>query len=523
MIRNELQIITMIFLGLSMFSCQENEMVDSLLTSAVSQQMYSVTPDTFDWENVDWMPTPAGQSRIPAPWVGQGSLASTFGLDVINDRKRSDGWELIYNTFTNSAPGNIQNPYFVLYNKYRGLLRIFLYTTTQFISSSTYLQDGISVITNQQTSLLNFVGNDIVDGSKKNMNYQQMQPASNDGSMPLASNKWYMMQYEMAYDPNISQIPYNQIQLNWNLNYYNVETIDLGGTLQGTIKGTIGESTSNNLFAPLKNLGETIGKGVIAGVGQKILSDHEINSETGENNLGLNNKVFKAASTGMKNAVSAAAGNIPGAIIGLLSAIIGGAKTTPIPVSLNVATEIKLKGNGTNSGSFPSMPVSFWVPGTNIPSSTVGYITLYNKKLVVLNFIGKPDVFIPVESRGSMVPDEPFDPDRMVQEVDYTAYPPSKVDYSNCLIINPEVEKIAKVEIIKQDLMAKDVVTNDIYLNPISFRAHYSDASYPREQSHDFPKVIFCVRFTIKVTPFNGAPISTLYKSFLLNDIWNNK
>jgi hypothetical protein len=71
--------------------------------------------------------------------------------------------------------------------------------------------------------------------------------------------------------------------------------------------------------------------------------------------------------------------------------------------------------------------------------------------------------------------------------------------------------------------MAKDVVTNDIYLNPISFRAHYSDASYPREQSHDFPKVIFCVRFTIKVTPFNGAPISTLYKSFLLNDIWNNK
>ena len=312
-----------------------------------------------------------------------------------------------------------------------------MYTTTQFISSSTYLQDGISVITNQQTSLLNFVGNDIVDGSKKNMNYQQMQPASNDGSMPLASNKWYMMQYEMAYDPNISQIPYNQIQLNWNLNYYNVETIDLGGTLQGTIKGTIGESTSNNLFAPLKNLGETIGKGVIAGVGQKILSDHEINSETGENNLGLNNKVFKAASTGMKNAVSAAAGNIPGAIIGLLSAIIGGAKTTPIPVSLNVATEIKLKGNGTNSGSFPSMPVSFWVPGTNIPSSTVGYIPLYNKKLGVVNFIGKPDVFIPVESRGSMVPDEPFDPDRMVQEVDYTAYPPSKVDYSNCLIINP--------------------------------------------------------------------------------------
>lgn len=53
----------------------------------------------FDWENVDWMPTPAGQSRIPTPWVGQGSLAGSYDLTIVNDHKASDGWELLYSTF----------------------------------------------------------------------------------------------------------------------------------------------------------------------------------------------------------------------------------------------------------------------------------------------------------------------------------------------------------------------------------------------------------------------------------------
>ena len=86
-------------------------------------------------------------------------------------------------------------------------MRIFLYTTTQFISPSTYLQDGISIISNHKSSLLNFMGEAIVDGSKNKETYSQMQPAPDDGSLPLASNKWYMMQYELAYDEQIAQLP----------------------------------------------------------------------------------------------------------------------------------------------------------------------------------------------------------------------------------------------------------------------------------------------------------------------------
>lgn len=174
------------------------------------------------------------------------------------------------NTFETKAPGPLVNPYFILYNKYRGIMRIFLYTTTQFISPSTYLQDGISIISNHKSSLLNFMGEAIVDGSKNKETYSQMQPAPDDGSLPLASNKWYMMQYELAYDEQIAQLPYNSIQLNWYMNYYNVEKIDLNGDFVGTIKSAIGSSSGNNIFSGLGNVGKVTGTGILAGIGDNF-------------------------------------------------------------------------------------------------------------------------------------------------------------------------------------------------------------------------------------------------------------
>ena len=95
------------FLFITCFiSCQDEQLI---LESPVSTR--SIPTPTFDWENADWMPTPSGQSRIPSPWVGQGSIASIYGMDVINDRKSSDGWVLLYNTFETKAPGPLVNLY----------------------------------------------------------------------------------------------------------------------------------------------------------------------------------------------------------------------------------------------------------------------------------------------------------------------------------------------------------------------------------------------------------------------------
>jgi hypothetical protein len=138
------------------------------------------------------------------------------------------------------------------------------------------LQDGISIVSNHQTSILNFLGNDFIDATVYTKNYSQMQHAPTDGSLPLASNKWFMLQYEIAYDPNISLIPYNNIQFSWFLNYYNVSEIELGGDAVGKLNGIIGSasSSSSDFFSALLNAGQVTGMGALAIVGKDFLTNN---------------------------------------------------------------------------------------------------------------------------------------------------------------------------------------------------------------------------------------------------------
>ena len=155
-------------------------------------------------------------------------------------------------------------------------MRIYLYITTQFVTPSSYIEDGISVISTYQTSILNFLGNEIIDGEVCQKSYSQVQPQPLDGSLPLASNKWYMMQYEMAYDPNISTIPYSDIQLSWKLNYHNIAQMTIDGQLVGSITGVIGASSSDT-SASIKNFAKGAGVAVLAGVGKEVILNNTIN------------------------------------------------------------------------------------------------------------------------------------------------------------------------------------------------------------------------------------------------------
>lgn len=499
------------------FSCK-NDVIEQSFIHESMPDTRSVMPDYFDWENADWMPTPTSQTPIPVPWVGQGSLSSLYGLDVLNDRKASEGWSLVYSTFTTNGNSSLINPYFILYNRYRGIMRIFLYTTTQFVAPSTYLQDGLTIVSNHSTSLLNFLGTDMVDATSNRSSYQQVQPAPPDGSMPLASNKWYMMQYELAYDPDMASLPYNEIQLSWNMNYYNIDSISLGGKLVGSVNGTVGtSSSSNNMFSSLMNGGKVIGTGALSVIGQKVITNSRRDS-IGNNSLGLAKSVFNAIDKGIKSAISAASGNLPGAIVNIFNALIGGNSGTQTSVNLTMSADIKLTGSGKSSGSFPSMPISFWLPGTLFSSNVIGFVPLYNKPLGVINFKGKPDLVMKVTTDTYEEPDEPFDPDRMVTVVRRIAYIPKSFDYSAFLCINPEVSKVANVSIVKQDI----IVDNGTFLiNPDSFIRE--DGGPRGSYGPNFEDLRYGVRFTIKVKPLDGSPISYIYKTFELKGVWKEE
>jgi len=474
----------------------------------------------FNWETVDWMPTPPGQSQIPPPWTGQGALSYMYGPEVYNDHKALDGWELMYSTFNPNSNGQLNNPYFVLYNKYRGLMRIYFYLTTQGFATSSYLQDGISISSSLSTSMLNFLGQDLVDATLNQKIYTQNQPAPSDGSRPLASNRWYMMQYEIAYDPNLSQINSGNIGLNWYLNYCDIANVNLGGGVTGSLNGAIGvaSSSSDNFLSTFNSKGKAVGTGVLAGVGKKMIDDNTINSTTGENKLGLPKDLFKNVATSVAKAYT----NLPGAAIDLLSSVFGGSSGGPTPVSFTLRADIEMNGSITNSGAFPSTPILFSIPGTlGIP--TQGYVPFYNQSLGVVNFNGKPIIETKLKL-GSFTAEDPWN-GYVYTNTTYTLTFPSSIDYSSFLIINPEVKKIANVVIEKQSMVT---IINKDYNNPnfpsigyvSSPSSYYWQTGYTEQGSYLSPEPPFDigVRFTIKVTPLNGSPSSTIIKTFKLQE-----
>lgn len=495
-------------LSVCFISCDDEQLVDMKVDNTTLTTRAVPTP-VMDWENLDWMPTPPSQERIPSPWSGQGSLASTYGLDIVNDRKASDGWTLLYNTFDATAPGKLVNPYFILYNVYRGTMRIYFYVTTSFISPSSYIQDGIAVNGNTSTSILNFLGNDRVDLTKKNISrYMQMQPVPLDGSSSLASKRWYLLQYELAYDPNIPNIPYNQIQLSWTMNFYNLSKINLGGGVVGKLNGIIGQGSDPDFFSALGNVGKVVGTGVLAGIGRDFVTHNTVNSETGENKLGISKSIFKDLSKGISAALSGATGDLPSAAIKLASAILGGGSTST-PISFDLRADINLEGTSSTQGSFPSTPVSLWMPGTNITSSATNYIPAYNKVLGVVNFKGtrKPYLSGEVERREF----SGVDPYNGYQ---YTTIDCCKrfpnVDCSSYLVINPEVQKIADVRIVKQEVV--EFQGDYMIINPTLYWTEgYSEVGSPIPLGE--PEADLGVRFFIEVKPKNGGPAVTIVKT----------
>lgn len=206
---------------------------------------------------------------------------------------------------------------------------------------------------------------------------------------------------------------------------------------------------------------------------------------------------------------------MPGTAFRLLSALFGGSRNSQ-PVNYKLDATIKLQGTGTNSGSFPSSPISFWVPGSNFivweGEEIVGYIPLYNELLGVINLKEKPTykVFahniVYVTERDGI-----YEPVYTEQYVYASAIP----DFTDYVLINPEVKRIADVEILKQEVLhipnrAYGGMTPDYDFEDISI----ARTGYGYEVPAGLPS--WALRLTVKVTPKDGTPPSTIIKTFLL-------
>ena len=102
----------------------------------------------------------------------------------------------------------------------------------------------------------------------------------------------------------------------------------------------------------------------MAGIGLNSLERNKISdAKDGQSNnkLGLKNGIFNALYNGVSSALKGSTSGLPGLIVGFVSGIVGGSSNKGInpPVNYQLMTTISLSGTSTNSGAFPSMPISF--------------------------------------------------------------------------------------------------------------------------------------------------------------------
>jgi len=511
------------FLALIFFTGCQKEQLNSTGKIAVmggsSDWQY---PYSFNWEDPNLNNMPYSNNNISLPWIGSGAIANVYGPDVVNDRVHNDGWELVYNLFSPTA--TMTDPYFILYNKYRGLMRIYFYQNSYLNSApSTYLQDGILI--NTPGKLLQFAGKDIVDVLNMPTRFDKAEPVIPSGP-PFAINNWFMLQYELAYDPDLTPTTsQNPPIMTFYINSINIDNVNLSGTDIGTLNGTIGSAGNGSSNLISKILGATAPTaGVLAVVGANFISDHTITDEfntplpAGSNNLGLANGAFEAISKGISSAISSGVSSIPGAAFNILSAIIGGSSaSTQQTVSLNLSTNINLHGNITSQ--FKVFSADNWLPGSvkanaNGQYNVQNYIPLYNLPLGVFNLSNRPTL-----DETTIIDNDRDDPRLYHRQNEYTVN-----EGSYQIIFNPAVTSIAAITNITKEII---IYAGGGYLLPPSSMRYeslgfYSNkdigvTDYTRLSYYNDPTETAYLRISFNVVPKDGSPVSAIIKTFAVN------
>jgi hypothetical protein len=228
------------------FSCKKTYIEPSAIKVDNKVSQAGVPTYPLDWELLDYMPTPPGTPTVVVPW-GSGA-SSQFTKEMANDYHKADGWVLVYNTFnTTSAPDNW---YFMLYNVYRGVLRMYYYvpSTANYIPSANIIHMLSTEGSYAPNSVILNYAKDIVDIAT---NYTT---ASTVEQWQVARSTWYIFEYELAYDQNMSNQNFNSFSFKWPVRSGQITNVNINGQVSASLTGTISLPGSNLTISPSFNI-----------------------------------------------------------------------------------------------------------------------------------------------------------------------------------------------------------------------------------------------------------------------------
>lgn len=360
---NRLLIVT--FFTAMLFSCSQKE-VEPVATVTTQKNSHARldSPD-LDWEGLDQYPLPGG-GLVGNPW---GTLTSSQYSDQIRfDYHKRDGWVLMYNTFNANVPSSYP-AMFVLYNRFRGVMRMYNYVkpSANFINSDNLVHSFRLVgSAGNQSNLLSYSGKEIVNLTDKPLVVSQVE------NFQVGPSTWYACEFELAYDPNISNYNYQSLLLQWNFQGEAISQVKLNGSIE--LKGT-GTFTAPKLDLAISGLSFPVEN--IAGT--------NITTHGADQTKSFLQTIGSALADGFSEGLTGLASKAVSSFFNMLT----GNQEDKSSINLDLNGTVKLDGNIDNR--FLVGNYSFGFPGYD-QNSISGYSPYTNEKLGVFTLTGVPTI-----------------------------------------------------------------------------------------------------------------------------------
>ena len=409
----------------------------------------------FDWEQAQNMPVAPGQPAVPVPWSDRATRSYDPGLRY--DYKKSDGWELVYNSFSDTINQTIR--FFILYNKFRGVIRYYTYNEMESnpsVANYRSLINGMSVlgVVRGTTHLLNFADQLIVDMNAQSVNTTLIEP------WPITQYAWYVSQFEIAYDGTLGNLNWQQFQLGWSFNFARTLELSLNSKPAGNKMLFLQKAGLD--FVDLSTHGITIGSNMQAHVKSVSGLDELSGIFSGSVISNLKHTIFDSTAGNKLNATL-----VPQ--LGIADC------------KLDVPALIRLDYNLVGYTGLTLAP-----PGLN-NSQVIGFGPVFNEPLGIF-YLGAPPIIQHTKAAGAL-------PEQYTLDV-------SSLEY----LINPFLQNYAAVRNFRQEIVA--VATNE---TPNFTEARLYQGQQLRSSA---PLNILGVRVSFDVLPKSGTAPVTIIKTF---------
>jgi hypothetical protein len=388
----------------------------------------------WDWRSENYtiymtgqMGTTGSPVTVVNPYFDQSLNPNTFYLANENtkDFNPADGWELLYKHFGTPNQG-ISTPYFVLYNKYNGTVRVF----ANIVNSGTFTYNAAAItlsykaptnmVPKRQTAVLNQLGTYSFSMDQMQKDALHFSPNSYTNSGVLNNYFWVYADFYTLFDPCTCGL-----SSDWFLSIGLISNIDINANVNGTQttivdanpSGNNADETAIGTFAGRVQEYSTFGTGIINGLSGVFASANKGRNDGEELIANAYNFTANSANIiGYANAVDLAeilggiVHNAPNVnfVLNLASSLVttvkklgndfNGLNNPKSTESLGktyiteVNTELEINGNLTINSPYISNPLK--LPGSSSASNqgaTIDYLPIYDNILGVLNLFEQPE------------------------------------------------------------------------------------------------------------------------------------